>query len=166
MIKYLNVDIVFQEIPNEISLAFEITNCPYRCEGCHTPELQQDIGDELTISILKTFIKDNIVNNKPLISCVLFLGGDHHKSELIELLKVCKEFNLKTALYTGNNKLDVDIAKHLDYVKLGQYVEELGNLKSETTNQVLLTIQEWINNQVDCPSEYHDIVDKHFWDLI
>jgi anaerobic ribonucleoside-triphosphate reductase activating protein len=97
---------------------------------------------------------------------VLFLGGDHHKSELIELLKVCKEFNLKTALYTGNNKLDVDIAKHLDYVKLGQYVEELGNLKSETTNQVLLTIQEWINNQVDCPSEYHDIVDKHFWDLI
>lgn len=166
MIKYLRSDIVMQEIPNEISLAFEITNCPYRCKNCHTPELQKDIGEELTIEILKSSIENNSIDNKPLISCVLFLGGDHHKTELIELLKVCKEYNLKTALYTGNSVLDKDIAKWLDYIKLGSYVEELGNLKSEKTNQVLLTIQEWINSQADLPKEYYEIVDEHFWDLV
>lgn len=139
-IKYLRTSIVFQEIPNEISLGIEITNCPNRCPNCHTTELQKDIGVELTETRLKELIEFNRVNEKFfLISCVLFMGGDQHE-ELESLIKVVKEYNLKAALYTGNEFVSVNIEDELDYVKTGSYVEELGNLKSETTNQVLYRI--------------------------
>lgn len=140
MIKYLRTSIVFQEIPNEISLAIEITNCPNRCKNCHTPELQQDIGAELSETRLRELIEFNRVNEKFfLISCVLFMGGDQHE-ELKSLIKVVKEYNLMAALYTGNNFVSANMEDLLDYLKTGSYVEELGNLKSETTNQVLYRI--------------------------
>ena len=46
--KYLNTEIGFIEFPNEISLLINITNCPFHCEGCHSPELWENIGIELT----------------------------------------------------------------------------------------------------------------------
>lgn len=145
MIKYLTKNIVLQEIPKEISLSLEITNCPNRCKGCHTPELQQDIGTELTEAELRRIIESTKLGKKFLVSCILFMGGDQHK-ELISLLKIVKEYDLKTALYTGNDFVDVDIIKELDYVKLGAYVEELGGLTEKTTNQKLFELK-WSNDE-------------------
>ena len=45
--KYLDTQIVFAEIPDEITLAINITNCPFRCPDCHSPELQRNIGNNL-----------------------------------------------------------------------------------------------------------------------
>ena len=39
--------ICFQEIPDEISLSFAISNCPNNCEGCHSPWLREDCGEDL-----------------------------------------------------------------------------------------------------------------------
>ena len=39
MLKYVNTDIVFQEIPDEVTLAVNISNCPCRCPGCHSQYL-------------------------------------------------------------------------------------------------------------------------------
>ena len=39
MLKYLNCQVTFAEVPDEISLCINITNCPNRCPGCHSPEL-------------------------------------------------------------------------------------------------------------------------------
>ena len=47
MLKYADYDIVFQEIPNEVSLAINISNCPNHCIGCHSPYLMNDVGDVL-----------------------------------------------------------------------------------------------------------------------
>ena len=47
MLKYADYDIVFQEIPNEVTLAINISNCPNRCVGCHSPYLMEDVGEEL-----------------------------------------------------------------------------------------------------------------------
>ena len=44
MVRYHNFDIVFAEIPGETTLAFNITNCPNRCPGCHSPHLTADEG--------------------------------------------------------------------------------------------------------------------------
>ena len=35
MVRFYNFDIVFAEIPDEVTLAINITGCPYRCPGCH-----------------------------------------------------------------------------------------------------------------------------------
>lgn len=132
LMKFLDSRVVFQEIPNMISLAFNITNCPNRCRGCHTPELQQDVGEILTLDVLQHQI--NI--NSDLIDVVLFLGGDNNIPELINLCKYIK-YNyplLKLAMYSGcefNNELG-DI---LDFYKTGSYIEELGGLNSQQTNQ-------------------------------
>ena len=42
MIKYYNAMVVFEEIPNEITLAINITNCPCHCKGCHSQFLWED----------------------------------------------------------------------------------------------------------------------------
>ena len=36
MLKYANFDIVFQEVPDEVTLAINISNCPNQCVGCHS----------------------------------------------------------------------------------------------------------------------------------
>ena len=40
MLKYAGYDIVFQEIPDEVTLAISLTNCPNRCPGCHSPSAE------------------------------------------------------------------------------------------------------------------------------
>lgn len=135
-IKSASEIICFQEVPDEVSLSFAISNCPFNCEGCHSPWLQYDCGQELENIILPLLDKYN-----GLISCVLFMGGDDSKqiNELKYWLQVCKSRNLKTALYSGFNDLThlYDILPLLDYIKIGSYMKQYGGLKSPTTNQVM-----------------------------
>ena len=49
--------VVFTEIPDEVTLELGISNCPYRCEGCHSPFLQADVGEELTWIKLKEMLE-------------------------------------------------------------------------------------------------------------
>lgn len=37
MLKYSNYEVTFAEVPDEISLTLNLTNCPYMCENCHSP---------------------------------------------------------------------------------------------------------------------------------
>lgn len=129
-LKYLSYTIVMQEVPNEVSLAINVSGCPHKCEGCHSKELWEYEGDFLLDDIKALLDKYN-----GLISCVCFMGGDQNKDELIECLNIVKEHNLKTCLYTGSDKIDYSIIKKLDYIKIGRYVKELGGLDSKTTNQ-------------------------------
>lgn len=39
MLKYVNTDIVFQEFPDEVTLAINLSNCPCHCPGCHSSYL-------------------------------------------------------------------------------------------------------------------------------
>lgn len=128
--------ICFQEVPDEVSLSFAISNCPFSCKGCHSPWLQTDCGRELGEIFLPQLHK-----YKDLISCVLFMGGDdiYQIEELQYYLQICKQQGLKTALYSGHYDLAhlYDILQLLDYIKIGPYIEHCGGLKSTTTNQVM-----------------------------
>ena len=62
MVKYYNYDIVFAEIPDETTLALNITNCPNRCRGCHSPHLQKDIGRILDDDELKTLLDNSAIS--------------------------------------------------------------------------------------------------------
>ena len=56
MLKYYNYDIVFQEYPDEVTLAINLTLCPNRCVGCHSAFLRDDIGEELSPERLTALI--------------------------------------------------------------------------------------------------------------
>ena len=53
MLKYAGYDIVFQEIPDEVTLALNLSGCPNGCPGCHSPHLQRDEGKALTPGALE-----------------------------------------------------------------------------------------------------------------
>lgn len=133
--KSASESICFQEIPDEISLSFSISNCPNRCEGCHSPHLREDCGEDVFWKLPPMLRK-----YKDIISCVLFFGGDDkkQKTDLKVALYYCKLKGFKTALYSGFDTWPAnDILEQLDYVKIGSYKKDLGGLKSSSTNQRL-----------------------------
>jgi len=125
--------VVFQEVPNEISLCFSITGCKVGCKGCHSTELWDDNnGFELTnLKFIQWLNK-----YKNLISCVVFFGGEWQANSLIEKLMIANNFGLKTCLYSGRDHLDINISQHLTYLKTGDWQAQLGGLESTKTNQV------------------------------
>ena len=56
MLKYADYDVVFQELPNEVTLAINISNCPNRCVGCHSAYLMDDVGNPLTEQALEDLL--------------------------------------------------------------------------------------------------------------
>lgn len=137
MLKYVNYDIVFQEIPNETTLAINISNCPCHCKGCHSSYLAEDIGELLTERELEKLIRENKG-----ITCISFMGGDSDPQSVNMLAGIVQTKGLLTAWYSGRQELskDVDI-KNFNFIKLGPYVEELGGLKSPTTNQRMYEVK-------------------------
>lgn len=136
MIKYKDSYVVFEEIPNMVSLAVNITNCQNMCVGCHSPELRLNNGKELTNEEV-----DNLINSNYGINCFLFMGEGKDKERLLEIAKYVKEeHNLKIAIYSGRPKVECDFYKIFDYIKVGEYKEEFGPLNKETTNQRLYEV--------------------------
>ncbi len=131
--KFAETMVVFREIPDEIALAINISNCPVGCPGCHSKYLAQDIGETLDRDSLRKLIEGN-----PGISCVSFMGGDADPKGLVELSLWVRETwpALKTCWYSGRT-MDVDepYVSAFNYVKVGPYIEERGPLDSPTTNQ-------------------------------
>lgn len=145
MVKFFNYMVVFEEIPNEITLAINITNCPNRCVGCHSSFLQDDIGTELTEEVLDKIIKENDG-----ITCVCFMGGDREPqsiSYLADYLK-SKYENLKVGWYSGKDKISEEINLcNFDFIKIGHYDEKFGPLNKKTTNQRLYKIEHKIEEE-------------------
>ncbi len=125
--------IVFQEVPNEISLCFSITGCKIGCKGCHSIELWNEKNGILLskhnyICWLKKYSN--------LITCVIFFGGEWQPNALIEKLLIAKKLGLKTCLYSGEKYIDINISQHLTYLKTGAWQEKLGGLERPLTNQI------------------------------
>jgi anaerobic ribonucleoside-triphosphate reductase activating protein len=159
MLKYHSSYIGFREIPDEISLCINISNCPNNCEKCHSPWLLKDEGTPLTYVELINLIK----NNKG-ITCVCFMGGDREPWEINRLAQRVTELDLKSAWYSGKQELSVSInPKFFHYIKLGPYIEEKGPLDNPNTNQKLYKT-EYIGDKSTGLSklEMIDITNK-FW---
>lgn len=141
MVKYVKEDtqVTFAEIPDEIVLAINISNCPHHCKGCHSQYLQTDIGDELTFEVLDELIKKNKG-----ITCVSFMGEGNDLNGIFLLGTYIKnEYpDLKVALYTGLEDIPQRFVEYFDYLKLGPYIEEFGPLDKETTNQKMFKKEE------------------------
>ena len=152
-LKYLGYSIVFQEIPNEVTLAINISGCPHKCEGCHSKYLWEYEGHYVSDDL------NNLIDKyKGLITCICFMGGDQNQIELADLLNHIKQYKLKTALYTGldsMNNLSVGVLKELDYCKIGHYDYSVGGLNNPNTNQRMF--------KKDCETDEWSDITYRFW---
>jgi len=162
MIKYYpeSVSVVFEEIPDEVTLAIEITNCPGHCEGCHSPWLREDIGEELTPETLRRLIDENRG-----VTCVCFMGEGKDPRALKYLalsVRLRSDYPYRTALYSGRNEVEKEYDTYFDYIKVGPFIPAKGPLNKETTNQRLYKIEERFGTDFDVETIRHDITYK-FW---
>ena len=135
-LKYIGYSIVFQEVPNEVTLAINISGCPHKCEGCHSKYLWEYEGNYISDDF-----KSLIQKYDGLITCVCFMGGEQNPCELIDLLDTVHQHGLKTALYTGQDSLQhiaFRVLCNLDYCKIGHYDKTVGGLSNKNTNQRML----------------------------
>lgn len=131
MLKYESTLITFTEVPDEISLCFNLTLCPCHCQGCFEPWLAENRGNFLTV---QTII--NLLKEKKHCSCICFMGGDNDHEALIILINSIRSIfpHLKFAMYSGR-LWDDRLAEVLDYYKVGPYLPNQGPLNQSTTNQ-------------------------------
>ena len=134
MLKYVNTGVVFQEVPDEVTLAINLSNCPCHCPGCHSHYLWEDIGLPLDTTAIDAFVmkygKD--------ITCIAFMGGDSDPREVNQLAQYIHEEHpaYKVAWYSGRLRIPSFVDKSdFDYIKLGPYIRHLGPLSKKTTNQ-------------------------------
>jgi len=133
MLKYTTAEVTFREIPDEITLCINISNCPIHCPDCHSKELWGDIGEILYPDTLLRLIEENKG-----ITCVCFLGGDSDPEEITKLTHLVQEVyegDIKVAWYSGRSIFKIPL--FFDYIKVGSYKKELGGLDSPITNQRL-----------------------------
>lgn len=139
MLKYTTSEVTFREVPDEITLCINISGCPIHCPDCHSKELWQDIGEELTEEKLCSLIEENKG-----ITCVCFLGGDNDYKYVIALSLIIKSRypDLHTAWYSGRDNIYKDWCAlgSFNYVKTGPYIKEYGPLDNPNTNQRLFKI--------------------------
>ena len=139
MLKYVNTGIVFQEIPDEVTLAINISGCPCRCPGCHSHYLWEDIGLPLDAHALDDFIGEYGQD----ITCIAFMGGDGDPRGVNILAQYLHEEHpeFRVAWYSGRTHVPATVCKtDFDYIKIGPYIRHLGPLNQRTTNQRLYRV--------------------------
>jgi anaerobic ribonucleoside-triphosphate reductase activating protein len=150
MLRFLETKVVFREIPDEITLSINITNCPIRCKDCHSKHLWENVGSDLTITKLNHLI----IENKG-ITCICFMGGDSDTNYLNNLAKYIKSnYNIKVGWYSGQDTIDNMInLEYFDYIKIGHFNGK--PLNDKDTNQILYRI-----DKLDNKWELVDITNK------
>lgn len=128
-------EVVWQEVPDEVSLAFLVSGCPLRCKGCHSADSwKSGLGQVLSAD----YLRNRLRRYAGMLTCVLFMGGEWQPETLLDLLRLVRnEFGLKTCLYTGyeRDELPPALLPELTFLKTGRWMAELGGLDSWATNQ-------------------------------
>ncbi|WP_417441283.1 anaerobic ribonucleoside-triphosphate reductase activating protein [Idiomarina sp.] len=129
---YSAEQIVWQEVPGEVALAYTITGCPVGCKGCHSVD-SWPVGSGSPLT--PEHLTQQLQKYHGLISCVLFLGGEWQPTALLKLLKQVRNEGLETCLYTGYEDVSLTLREQLTYLKTGPWIAARGGLESPTTNQ-------------------------------
>lgn len=141
MLKYVNTAVVFAEIPDETTLAINISGCPCRCPGCHSTYLWKDIGSPLDADAIDSLL----LGKETDITCIAFMGGDASPTDVCHLADyIHKAYpQLHIAWYSGRIRIERSVDKSLfQYIKTGPYIKHLGPLNVSTTNQRLYKQQD------------------------
>ena len=156
MLKYVDAQVVFAQVPDEITLAISISGCPCHCKGCHSSYLAEDIGEELTPEAI-----DRLIYNNSGITCIALMGGDAEPI-VVSYLAGCikgEHPEIKVAWYSGRQEISDRIELwYFDYIKVGPYEEDKGPLDKRTTNQRFYKVVHTTTGK----SKLYDITSR-FW---
>jgi len=134
--------ITLSEIPGKTALVVEFANCQQRCPGCHSKHLWES-GEDLSLSEVMTYIDSTLQED---VNCILLMGGTTNGIPLDDLRKlveaIYRYYSIPVAIYSGlpeeETPMDEMAAWYgLDWLKTGDYREELGGLESPKSNQKL-----------------------------
>lgn len=153
MLKYDNYLLTFTEVPDEITLCFNLTQCPCKCKECFEPWLQDDRGSILDIDVIQTLVSTKYSH----ITCICFMGGDNDHLALFALAKQLQRYypNIKLAMYSGLVSMDHTLQSVLSYYKIGPFDSTYGPLNKNTTNQRFYK-KDIYNNWIDITYKFQN----------
>lgn len=122
MLKYVDTLVSFSEVPDEISLCINISNCPCHCKGCHSSYLADDIGEILTITRIEKLLKENKG-----VTVICFMGGDNDPKLIDHYASLIKKSYIEGVEHTF--KVNKAISLHHKGVSLSPG-DELSLIKS------------------------------------
>ena len=131
------------EIPDHITLFFEMGECTAQCKGCHSPELWNNVElkwtEEEVLNIAKGYKKYGA-------NAVVLMGGTTNgvpKKVLKDIVvKLGNIYNGNIGLYSGVQGIIPHeyLIDSLRWLKVGPYDESKGGLSNSLTNQVFYEI--------------------------
>ena len=138
----VNKGITFTEIPDHITVFFEIGGCKMKCKGCHSPYLHTPIHKDLFTPIeeMKAYAESLKAKGA---NAIVLMGGTYNCGVPIEkLVGAIKALStiLPVGIFSGlpcgafAHMVLKDI-EELQWLKIGDYKEALGGLDSPNTNQ-------------------------------
>lgn len=135
MLKVYDSAVVFEEFPDEICLAVNISNCPGMCSQCSEPWLLGDVGEELTEDKI-----DSLIAEHPDITVFGLMGGDSDHDDVVRIANyVHEKHHIKVGMYSGREFLNMKLLECLDLYKIGRWIMPEGPVEEwhQTNNGVL-----------------------------
>jgi len=124
------------------ALEIYLSGCKRNCKGCHNPQLKDfEVGVEYKAKLkeLKKILESDLVKR------VWILGGEPLDQPQDKLLDLIGNVEKEVWVWTSKYDLALSIFKVVDYVKLGEYLEdrpgyldEEHNINLASNNQIIL----------------------------
>lgn len=130
--------ITINEVPDRMSVYFEIGECRQNCKGCHSPHLHTQIKDKMSVADMKSYAQ-RMVNEGA--NAIVILGGTTNGIPLEDLKRIIDTLAdvAPVCVYSGTDDKDINkwitFNTELNWIKTGSYKEDLGGLQSPKTNQ-------------------------------
>lgn len=152
----VNKGITLTEIPNRISVFFEIGNCTCHCEGCHSPELWDTnyTDPNMTLQEIIDYVREQY---KLGADAVVFMGGWNNEDvprTTLELLLLELSNRYQVGIFVGDDYLGCLPRLPLRWIKTGRYEKDKGGLDSPTTNQRFYEFNYYSQKWEDKTKEY------------
>lgn len=159
----VNKGITLTEIPNRISVFFEIGNCTCHCDGCHSPELWDTnyTRPNMTVQEIIDYVDEqyNLGAN-----AVVLMGGMNNKGfhkDLFAFLLLELSTRFQVGVYVGDDDLRWLPRLPIKWIKSGRYEKDKGGLDSPTTNQRFYEFNPVYQSWIDKTKEYFQRSDNN-----
>ncbi len=125
MLKYVDAKVVMAELPDEITLAINISNCPCHCKGCHSSYLANDIGKPLTITRIEKLLEENKG-----VTAICFMGGDSEPKLINHYAGLIRQMVVPVLEHEGTLAQDIDIPQKGLHVEKGSPLHIYSHIKN------------------------------------